>query len=121
MGALAAGRMPTAVSVTVRMGLPPGPLPGKGCGPPPSCAVTQAYKSAALASAAPAATAGFSTDDARIAFRLRKFDLAAAAGGAGTCAHVRHDDARGGFAAHLARLVDRLFQRDLYAVGKFLQ
>src|SRR6202050_3221927 len=121
MGALAAGGMPTAVSVTVRMGLPPGPVPGNGGGPPPTCAATQAYKSAALTSAAPAATAGFIKDDAGIALSLWKLDLAAAAGGAGTCAHVRHDDARGGFATHLARLVDRLFQRDLHAVGKLLQ
>src|SRR5271154_1784324 len=48
--------------------------------------------------------------------RLRKLYLAAAGGGPGAnaTADVRNHDARGRLAAHLARLIDRLVERDLH-------
>src|SRR5205807_3684376 len=61
-----------------------------------------------------------------VSLASRKFDLAAACGRTRprpdiARSDIGHDDARGGFPAQLAGLVDRLLQRDLDAFWKLLQ
>ena len=48
--------MPTAVSVAVRIGLPPGPGPGKGSGRPTSAPTQELRSGAAHSASAKAAT-----------------------------------------------------------------
>src|SRR5579864_3683014 len=109
----AAGGIPTAVSVAVVIGLPPGPVPGKVCGPPPTSVLPQAVSSRRLlpALARAAARAVRQILIARPRDASGKFDLAATGGGAGNRAHPTanfgHHDARGRFATQLARFIDR--------------
>src|SRR5271170_4367509 len=115
MGADATAGIPTADSVTVRMGLPPGPAPLSG---------------SRLPNTVPAHAPSSTAHPMRIHVaailpnRLRKLDLAAAACSARPRSHaranLRNDNAGGGLAAHLARLVDRLGERHPHAIGEFL-
>src|SRR5215468_3300289 len=120
--------MPTAASVAVVMGLPPGPLPGNVCGPPPSSVLPQALRRRVRDRMLLPRTSGLAVAKVRSSLIARgsasgEFDLAATLGRAGAyrTTHIRHDDARGGFAAQLARLIDGLLERRLHALGEFLQ
>src|SRR5215469_18652170 len=125
---LGTGGMPTACSVTVVIGLPPGPGPGMVWGPPATRVWPQALRRKTSAPAVASAAAVAKLRGIVIAARRwssGEFDLAATCGRsrdrANPATDLRHEDAGGSLASQLARLIDRLLECRLHAFGEFLQ
>src|SRR6516164_2814600 len=128
MMVFAAAGAPTAASVTVVIGFPPGPLPGKVWGPPLTSSWPHAPRRKTRLPAVASRAAGAKRVCILIAGRRqpsRKLDLAATTLGAWHRTHgttdIGHDDAGCGFAAQLARFIDGLLERRLHAFGEFPQ